>query len=188
MQTQEKSTIIDKDYVPQPGDVLSNDEHSLIIIEQVYSLNKTSLRVNRNYNDHVFKYELLQKVIRRREAIWNQHKNDFKLFPDPTERTQNRDKLFYHMYLYYNDYNRYERLYMSKYSSLPTRKNRVVIGQKTMVRANHIFCELTNANGNMRGCNKWYGKYATPLTYLINKKFVFQGNIRDDFMLGQNES
>jgi hypothetical protein len=188
MQTQ---TVIDKDYEPHVGDVLSSIEHSLIIIENIYNLDKKSYVVNKNYNDHLFKHELLHKVITRREIIWEQHKLDLKLFPEKViNKHVQRQNMSYLLYCMYNDYPRYHRLYQSKYYYPPTNKIRVVTGKKPMVRVNHGLCFKKVEDSKRKyyptgqiGCCYWYGKKATPLVSLINQKFVYNGNIHKDIIL-----
>jgi hypothetical protein len=190
-------TVIDKDYVPQVGDVLSNDKHSCITIEMIYKLDRYSYRVNRNYNDDLFKYEALKKVIRRKEIIWSQHKFDFQLFPvtspahrgnDEEQTIDIRKNITFHIYLFYNDNKQYQRLYNSKYDFPPQRKSRVIIGKKIMVRVNHSLCreevpaDEKQYHSSGRGCYYWYGKKATPLGSLVNQKFVYHGNIYSDLL------
>jgi len=178
----ELHTVIDKYYVPRVGDVLSNDEHSLATIEIVYSLNRMSSRINRSYNDQLFKRELLKKVIQRKEIIWDQHKLDYKLFPEASSIGQTggekRKSTDYMMYCFYNDMKQYKRLYCSKYRYEPNPKIRVVTSQKTMVRVNHGLC----LRDNEHKCYYWGGKHATPLSLLINQKFIYHGNIYSDIL------
>jgi hypothetical protein len=192
----ELHTVIDKNYVPQVGDVLSNNKHSCITIETVYDLDRSSYRVNKNYNDDLFKYEALKQVVRRKEIIWDQHKLDFQLFPvtspahrgaDEEQTLEIRKNLTLAMYLVYNDNKQYKRIYCSKYCLGPDKKVRVITGAKTMVRVNHGLCrekvEVTQYYpSGQRGCYYWYGKHATPLISLINQKFVYHGNIYKDML------
>jgi hypothetical protein len=185
---QQKSTVVDKDYVPRVGDVLSNYEHPLITIEVVYERNRYSSRVNRNYNDQLFKYEVLQKIIQRKEIIWHQHKYDLQLFPTTNTSIhptlKDRDNLTYPLYLFYNDNQQYHRLYASKYHYKPTTKVSMVIGTKTVVRASHALCTHQQVgSGVIISCDYWYGKRATALTYLVNHNYIYKGNIYDDIML-----
>ena len=172
-------TVIDKDYVPKIGDVLSNDIHPCIIIETIYSLDKKSLRVNKNYNDHMFKHELLHGVIQKREIIWEQHKFDLEFFPETNSPNPFADRInvSYRTYCFYHDHKRYQRLYQSKYYSQPDRKVRVVIGQNPMVRVSHVLCIYSNGKNR---CYYWGGKNAMALSSLVNQKFVYQGNIYTD--------
>ncbi len=191
MKTQEKSVVIDKNYVPRVGDVLSNVTHPLVIVERVYALPKRSLRVNRNYYDQLFKHELIKKVIEKREIIWEQHKNDLKLFPEVALLGRDHTNTLYKTYLFYNDRNRHERLYRSKYAYAPNRKIRVITGFKTMVRLSHGLCryqpilshhEQNDQDYYSRACPYWYGKHATALSYLINNQFIYCGNINTDIL------
>jgi hypothetical protein len=187
----ELHTAIDKNYVPQVGDVLSNNKHSCITIETVYDLDRSSYRVNRNYNDQLAKYEVLQKIIQRKEIIWAQHKLDFQLFPittpahrgaDEEQTLEIRKNLTLAMYLFYNDNKQYKRIYCSRYRLGPDKKVRVIIGAKTMVRVNHGLClekvgvSQYNTSGQ-RGCCYWYGKKSMPLGSLVAQKYIYRGNI-----------
>ena len=197
-----KHTRIDKDYMPLPGDVLSNEHHPLIIIEGIYYLNKTSSKVNRNYNDQIVKHELLKKIITRKEAIWNQHKLDYTLFPERTTNNQTggdkRNNINYQRYCFYNDQRQYVRLYKSRYTFPPTSKIRVVTGKKTMMRVNHGLCKsnYVSADGTIgtKSCTYWYGRQSMPLTLLVSKGFIYHGNVYNDTLqqsdasLSQNES
>jgi hypothetical protein len=181
MKTQEKSVVIDKNYVPRVGDVLSNATHPLVIVERVYTLPKRSSRVNKNYNDHLFKHEALKKIIKRKEIIWEQHKFDYRLFPEQNVShllsRSNRKNLFYSVYLFYTNPEQYKRLYTSNYRYSPQRRNRVIIGKKTMVTINHGLCFKIYNSREKTPCLAWYRRYSVPLSYLINQKYAYQGNI-----------
>jgi hypothetical protein len=171
------NNFIDKNYIPLPGDILSNNYHSLMIVEKSYNLEKRSYRINKNYNEHMTRYEWLEKVIRRKEIIWDQHKNDLKLFPDKNQRSSrvnmsydtSRVKMSYNTYCYFNDYNQFKRLYGSKYRNFPNRKVLVTTGVKKMIRISHATCSCTNGF--------WGYSKGTPLSSLITKKSVYKGNI-----------
>jgi len=184
----EESVVIDKSYVPKVGDILWNDDHPLITIQSVYALDKTSLRVNKNYNLKLLKHEALMKITARKEEIWNQHKNDLKFFPEISRKqvTINRDKnVKYFSYLFYNNYNQYKRLYQSKYSSPPTRKVKVVTGQKTMVRVTHGLCKsfyIHNGKQMIKSCFYWGGIKSTAVSTLITQNFKYLGNIYQDLL------
>jgi len=173
---------INKNYRPICGDMFSTDSglksghklsHSLMIIENVYELHRKSSRINRNYNDQLFKHELWKKLTERREIIWNQHKNDLKLFPNKNDyfakKYPDRSKASYTVYCYYNDSKRYGRLYNSKYEYPPSKKVQVITGTKIMLRISHGVCSCT---GNYSGYSQ-----ATPLSALITKKAIYKGNL-----------
>ena len=166
------NNFIDKNYTPRPGDILSNNYHSLMIVEKFYTLDRASRRINRNYNEQLTRYEWLKKVIRRKEIIWDQHKNDLKLFPDKKQASSNisRVNMSYKTYCYYNYPNQFDRLYGSKYRNFPKRKVLVTTGVKKMMRISHATCSCTN---------DFFGGYskATPLSSLITQKTVYKGNI-----------
>lgn len=188
----EESVVIDKDFLPKLGDVLWNNHHPLITIQSIYSLDKRSLRVNKKYNLQVTKHEWLMKVIARKEAIWSQHKNDLSFFPEKNVNniTINRDNITYMGYCFHNDTKQYDRLYRSRYFVMPPRKERVLIGQKTIVRVSHGLCKFRhplsfNVNGIMVpqsvSCGYYGGTYATPLSFLISQQFKYLGNIYEDY-------
>ena len=182
MATQKKPILIDKDYKPIVGDVLSNDMHPFVIVQAVYSLDKISVRVNKKFYEQEARYNVLQKIIYRKEVIWQQHKLDLSLYPDNTGSNPNRANWNYNRYLAYNDVNKLYRLYNSKYSLYPARKIKVVIGKKIMVKANHALCISHRDDGRMLPCGYWYGGYSMPLTKLINNDYLYHGNLYTNFM------
>ena len=181
------SKVIDKSFQPKIGDVLSNDNHNLLIVQGFYTLGKYSYRINRSYNDHIFKQQWLKKAIQRNEAIWEQHKNDLKLFPtttdDPTFPRDSRDDITYKLYLYYSNHSKYTRLYRSKYIQPPAKKVRVNTGDKIMVRVNHVLCNkkfnvnVINPYKPLYSC--YWGRESIALSSLITQKFMYMGNIID---------
>lgn len=185
----EDSLPIGKDYVPKMGDLLFNDSHPLIIIANIYSLDRSSLQVNKNFKLELLKHEFLKKIIQRKEIIWSQHKNDFRLFPDNDihGKTSNREGITYRMYCYYNDFEQYIRLYASRYYNYPQEKVRVVTGTRKIVTVDHSLCKdyyFDGTNGtNIRNvCNYWGGKRSEPLSSLVTKKFKYLGNLYLDFL------
>ena len=182
MEVLKKAVPLDGSYVPLGGDMLSNGDHPLLIIESVYYLDKYSMRVDKNYYEHLSRHELIQELLRRREIIWQQHRLDEKMFPgkiDPVIRAT----MTYYQYLISHDYARYQRIYYSKYFLKPLRKRRVKIGVKAMVKTNHSWCVRVGTNA--LPCMFWYGTKAMPVSFLINNNFVYRGNLYTD-ILGRN--
>lgn len=195
----EKAVQIDKSYVPKIGDILCNGAHPLIIIQNVYYLDKISYRVDKSYNLQLIKHEALKKIIRRKEIIWSQHKEDLRLFPEAEDKvypnnmdTSNRKdpNLNFWTYLYHNDRHQCRRLYHSRYSSIPSRKIRVIIGKKTMVTVGHGLCKtfVKNIDGtiDMYKCYHWDGYGSNPLSALVTQGFKYIGNIYYDYLEENN--
>jgi hypothetical protein len=191
----EESLVIDKSYAPKIGDVLWNERHPLIVIQDIYDLDRTSLRKNKSYTLQVLKYQALLKIIKRKEAIWDQHKHDLNFFPDLASGSMIIDRnnpnyynpnYSYALYLYYNDFNQYRRLYNSKYSKMPSKKVRVKIGKKPMVTISHSLCKHFVVYGNSKytgyACNYWGGRHSQSVISLVNQGFKYIGNIYQDLL------
>ena len=189
----EESLVIDKSYVPQLGDVLWNELHPLVVIQGIYALDKRSSRVNRSYDLQVLKHKALQKIITRKEIIWEQHRHDLRIFPERNRNntTNNRTNITYMGYLLHNDMNQYIRLFRSKYSDMPPKRISVVTGKKPMVIVSHGLCKNRVASetfGTYAGyaCRRWGGRNSQSVISLVNQGFKYLGNICTDLL--QEES
>lgn len=169
MELKRGAYLIDTTYEPNIGDVLSTDDSVYTYtIQKIYKLNRMSYRKNKKYNEQLDKYYLWQKIITRKEIIWEQHKFDRTLFPD-TVNTVNVDRINmdYRRYLALYDYKSYCRLFYSRWSRYPDAKIKVKIGDKTIVT-------LISLN---------YGnRYSISLNSLIKQNFSYHGNIYTDII------
>jgi hypothetical protein len=198
LKSRQKNIIVDKKYLPMPGDILSNDCHSSVIIDRVYLLPKYSRRVDKNYNDNLFKHEVCRKIIQRKEIIWTQHKFDILMFPENVRTLRiNREHMDFREYCLESNLKQYNRLYKSKYYLLPQRKKKVQIGFKTMVKINHSMCgwQLRSHGSIIQGVNRecFAGRFSVSVSYLINHYYKYLGNIFIDIVSpfvvsGQNEN
>ncbi len=150
---QPKNNTLKNDYTPRSGDVLSlTNEHPFVIVEFVYALPKTGIRINKNYDKEYMRYLALQKIIHRKEIIWIQHRHDLSMYPetpvivpksnpgDLNSVLRDRESMTYRLYCLLNRPNEYMRLYNSQYFGEPKKEKRMIIGEKMMLKTTHKLC------------------------------------------------
>ena len=190
-----KPFILDKSYVPNIGDILRlRDNHPFVVIENVYFLNKRGIRVNKDYDKEYIRHLALQKIIRRKEIIWSQHKNDFDLFPETIiyRTTATRDTMTYSGYCLMQRQAEFNRLYNSKYTIAPKRKKTQITGEQMIVTATHRLCKFgieTEENEEPRDityCSHYGATRSLPLSRYITQGYECIGNVYENQKANKN--
>lgn len=205
-----KGILLDKDYKPQMGDVLYLEgEHPFAMIQGIYVLDRYGMRKDKDFNKKMIRHEVLHKIIRRKEIIWSQHREDFEYFPNNIREDHpryyyltslSRDSMSYNFYCSVYKQREHQRLYNSKYYYEPVEKIRTKIGERTMITVNHSFCR-SNIDikdgvivmGKQTG-QYWYGlcsyygsKRSLPLSHYINNQYRYIGNVYLDVITNANK-